>query len=228
MLRPSCDSIQAHCRTPWPCFQAKILFLGCGAISTVWLEDVYRASLGEDLAACSDGAVTGSARCGDASVCYLPDAAGASIRAASASAAVHLACFQRPGQYPLSDCVKFRSQDLLVCIPAMERTHSFVHTGGLLPRGYVDPDNKPCTGQQSSREKMQAAGSTSSNGGNACDCFVQRRQSLLLYMNTTNINQGQASTSVKRALPGRTRVVHSPSYPTRACPAINNQCTSNS
>lgn len=111
MVRPSCNSILAHYRTPWHCFQAKILFFGCGAISTVWLEDVYRASLGEDLAACSDGAVTGSARYGDASVCYLPDAAGASIRAASASAAVHLACFQRPGQYPLSGCVYFRSKE---------------------------------------------------------------------------------------------------------------------
>ena len=36
-------------------------------------------------------------------------------------AAVHLACFQRPGQYPLSRCVNNRSQNVLVCIPAQSR-----------------------------------------------------------------------------------------------------------
>ena len=83
----------------------------------------------EDLAACSGGTVTGAGRCGDGSVCYLLDAAEASIRAASASTAVHLACFQRCRRYPPSICVLFNRKTFSsLCKYDAERGNTDVRT----------------------------------------------------------------------------------------------------
>ena len=154
-------------------------------------------------------------------------------------AAVHLACFQRPGQYPLSKCVNNRSQDLLVCIPAQSRRLTQCTTCCRLApllRWYTLFKTLPCSSSSYWAEVSCCLGLADRAWNNRSAKNTENNHKSLAFamcqgttpacvVTSNSMHPRQASMSIKIALPGRTRVVHSPSHPTRACPAQSNQYT---